>query len=63
VIWMAWLPTQAKVRGYAKKIAKERNWPHDWLNDDAKGFLNGPTVATPVYKSAGVSVLRPSYEQ
>jgi len=34
----------SKVRAYAEKVAIERNWPLDWLNDGMKGFLNGVTV-------------------
>jgi len=33
------------------------------VNDGAKGFLNGPTTATVVYESVGITVYRPAYEQ
>jgi predicted nucleotidyltransferase len=39
-------PAEAKlVRNLVKKIAAERDWPEDWLNDGAKGYMVGITCA------------------
>jgi hypothetical protein len=35
-------PAEAKlVRNLVKRIAAEHDWPEDWLNDGAKGYLVG----------------------
>lgn len=35
-------PAEAKlIRNLVKKIAAERDWPEDWLNDGAKGYMVG----------------------
>jgi hypothetical protein len=53
----------AAVRRYAQVVAMERNWPADWLNDGAKGFLVGVTVPNNLFVSEGIRVFRPAYEQ
>jgi hypothetical protein len=52
-----------KVRQYAQVLASEKNWPLDWLNDGAKGFLIGVTVATMIFSAPGIQVFRPAFEQ
>jgi hypothetical protein len=33
-------PAEAKlVRNLVKKVATERDWPEDWLNDEAKDYV------------------------
>jgi len=53
----------AKLRSLASRVAAERNWANDWLNDAAKGFLHGQLSLTVVYNQPGIRVYRPSTAQ
>jgi hypothetical protein len=53
----------SKVREYAAKVAREKSWPLDWLNDGAKGFLTGASTPHFLFQSAGIKVWRPAFEQ
>ncbi len=53
----------ASVRALAGEIAEERSWPHDWLNDAAKGFLVGISNGPIIFSAPGIAVRRPSIEQ
>lgn len=57
-------PRDAKiVREMVRIIADEREWPHDWLNDGAKGFLVGLSSGPVVFSGPGIEVRRPAIEQ
>src|SRR6185503_471842 len=57
-------PSDAKmVRELIRIIADEREWPHDWLNDGAKGFLVGLSAGPVVFTGPGIEVRRPAIEQ
>lgn len=57
-------PRDAKiVREMVRIIADEREWPHDWLNDGAKGFLVGLSPGPVVFSGPGIEVRRPAIEQ
>ncbi len=52
-----------KVRQLATQVALERNWPDDWLNDAAKGYLVGLSDGGVVYTAPGIEVRLPSTVQ
>jgi hypothetical protein len=54
---------RSQVRAFAATVAEEQNWPADWLNDGAKGFLIGPASGPVIFESLGIVVRRPSIEQ
>jgi hypothetical protein len=56
-------PDIKRVRDMAKSVASERNWPDDWLNDAAKGFMIGLSQGPVVFSSPGIVVRRPAIEQ
>lgn len=41
------------VRGLAEQVAKELDWPVDWLNDGAKGFMMGLSDGGVIYAAPG----------
>src|SRR6266487_288490 len=47
------------VRDLAKIVAGERNWPEDWLNDAAKGYLVGLSAGPLVISAPGIEVRSP----
>jgi predicted nucleotidyltransferase len=57
-------PREARlVRDYARKVADERGWPEDWLNDGAKGYLIGLSSGPVIYSAEGIEVRAPAVEQ
>ncbi len=57
-------PQEARfVRMLAKTVADERNWPDDWLNDGAKGYLVGLSDGPVIFSVEGIEVRRPAIEQ
>lgn len=58
------LPEEARiVRDIAHEVALELEWPDDWLNDGAKGFLVGISNGSVILSAPGIVVKRPSVEQ
>jgi hypothetical protein len=58
------LPREVKiVRDLAKRVAEEREWPEDWLNDGAKGYLVGISKGPTIFQAAGIKASAPSMEQ
>ena len=57
-------PPDAKaVRQWSAQVAREFDWPEDWLNDAAKGYVVGPTAGPVILSSPGIEVLRATTEQ
>jgi predicted nucleotidyltransferase len=57
-------PKEARlVRALAKQVAEERNWPEDWLNDGAKGYLVGISDGPVLFHAPGIEARAPSLEQ
>jgi hypothetical protein len=57
-------PGEARiVRDLARQVAEEYNWPEDWLNDGAKGYLVGVTKGPLVFQAPGIEAHAPSLEQ
>ncbi len=52
-----------QVRDWAQVVAAERDWPADWLNDAAKGFLVGLSDGPVIFTAPGIVVRRPSTAQ
>jgi hypothetical protein len=51
------------IRGYSAQVAGELNWEEDWLNDGAKGYLQGLQPGPVVFQASGIRVIRPATEQ
>ena len=57
-------PREARlVRNLAKQVAEERDWPEDWLNDGAKGYLVGISDGPILFRAPGIEARAPSLEQ
>ena len=54
---------RSKVRRLSEIIATERDWPSDWLNEGAKGFLVSTTPGATLIAVAGLTVRIPPIEQ
>ena len=51
------------VRSLVKQVAEELDWPSDWLNDGAKGFLVGMSDGGIIYAAPGIAVHCPAPPQ
>ena len=56
-------PEASKLRGWASLVALEMNLPEDWLNDGAKGFLNGLSLGPVLLETEGIMAHQVSPEQ
>jgi predicted nucleotidyltransferase len=57
-------PGEARlVRALAKHVAEERDWPEDWLNDGAKGYLVGISEGPILFSAPGIEARAPTLEQ
>jgi predicted nucleotidyltransferase len=57
-------PREARlVRALAKQVAEERDWPEDWLNDGAKGYLVGISEGPILFSAPGIEARAPALEQ
>lgn len=58
------LPKEAQItRNLAYQVALEMEWPEDWLNDGAKGFLVGISQGPVIFSAPGIVVRRPDVTQ
>ena len=58
------LPREARiVRDLARQVAEEHDWPADWLNDGAKGYLVGISKGPLVFQAPGIEARAPAMEQ
>jgi predicted nucleotidyltransferase len=51
------------VRDLVKSVAAEREWPEDWLNDGAKGYLVGISEGIILFSAPGIEARSVSLEQ
>jgi hypothetical protein len=51
------------LRRLVRQIAEELDWPTDWLNDGAKGFLMGLSKGDLIYTAPGIGIYCPTLAQ
>lgn len=57
-------PKEARlVRALARQVAEENDWPEDWLNDGAKGYLVGISEGPMLFSAPGIETRAPALEQ
>ncbi len=56
-------PDTATVRRLAAAVATEMEWPEDWLNDAAKGFVGIPSEGPVLLQANGIVVRMVTLEQ
>lgn len=57
-------PKEARlVRALARQVAEENDWPEDWLNDGAKGYLVGISEGPVLFSAPGIETRAPALEQ
>jgi predicted nucleotidyltransferase len=56
-------PDASQTRAWAKLVASELDLEEDWLNDGAKGFLNGITRGQQLINAKGIEVWQVAPEQ
>ena len=52
-----------KLGEFARQVAEENDWPEDWLNDGAKGYLVGISKGDVLFQAPGIEARAPSLEQ
>jgi len=63
IVIMAPRGAESQVRQLAKQIAAERDWPEDWLNDAAKGYMVGLSLGEVLIAVPGLKAYAPSVAQ
>lgn len=51
------------VHDLARQVAQEMDWPADWLNDGAKGYLVGISQGPVIFSAPGILVRQPMVAQ